>query len=203
MVVNYMPHKKAQSHSAGDGASYALVVSLRNQIRNVDMRRRTRVTDIAQRVAKLKWQWAEHIVQRKDGRWGPNVLEWQPRTGKRSVGRPPTRWTDDIKRVTVTYLLLSLALTDMTTPEQLLTSYQAQVRSCMEHCSHLWDSSAEYQLDSLDSVNRRARKLMGDLGNKKHQSLEHRRHVACLSVFYKICFGECAQELFDIVSLSP
>ncbi|CAH2266230.1 jg17809 [Pararge aegeria aegeria] len=35
----------------------------------------------------------------KDGRWGPKVLEWQPRTGKRSVGRPPTRWTDDIKRV--------------------------------------------------------------------------------------------------------
>ncbi|CAH2235078.1 g17965 [Pararge aegeria aegeria] len=31
--------------------------------------------------------------------WGPKVLEWQPRTGKRSVGRPPTRWTDDIKRV--------------------------------------------------------------------------------------------------------
>ncbi|CAH2215799.1 jg21832 [Pararge aegeria aegeria] len=24
-------------------------------------------------------------------RWGPKVLEWQPRTSKRSVGRPPTR----------------------------------------------------------------------------------------------------------------
>ncbi|CAH2216708.1 jg26407 [Pararge aegeria aegeria] len=29
----------------------------------------------------------------------PKVLEWQPRTGKRSVGRLPTRWTDDIRRV--------------------------------------------------------------------------------------------------------
>ncbi|CAH2237564.1 jg9817 [Pararge aegeria aegeria] len=28
------------------------------------------------------------------------LLEWRPRTGKRSVGRPPTRWTDDIRRVT-------------------------------------------------------------------------------------------------------
>ncbi|CAH2217061.1 jg4492 [Pararge aegeria aegeria] len=27
------------------------------------------------------------------------VLKWRPRTGKRSVGRPPTRWTDDIGRV--------------------------------------------------------------------------------------------------------
>ncbi|CAH2234105.1 jg1184 [Pararge aegeria aegeria] len=58
-----------------------LGVSLRDQIRNVEIRRRTRVTDIAQRVAKLKWQWAGHIlvVRRKYGRWGPKVLEWQPR----------------------------------------------------------------------------------------------------------------------------
>ncbi|CAH2267590.1 jg11879 [Pararge aegeria aegeria] len=36
-----------------------------------EIRRRTRVTDIAQRVAKLKWQWAGYIA----------------------------RWTDDIRRV--------------------------------------------------------------------------------------------------------
>ncbi|CAH2240457.1 jg7149 [Pararge aegeria aegeria] len=46
-----------------------LGVSLRDRIRNVEIRRRTRVTDIAQRVAKLKWQLAGHIVRRKDGRW--------------------------------------------------------------------------------------------------------------------------------------
>ncbi|CAH2235105.1 jg7514 [Pararge aegeria aegeria] len=44
----------------------------------------------------LKWQWAGHIARRTDGRWGLKVLEWRPRTGKRSVGRPQTRWTDDI-----------------------------------------------------------------------------------------------------------
>ncbi|CAH2240241.1 jg1798 [Pararge aegeria aegeria] len=60
-----------------------LGVSLRDRIRNVEIRRRTKVTDIAQRVAKLKWQWAGHIVRRKDGRWGPKVLEWQPRTVQR------------------------------------------------------------------------------------------------------------------------
>ncbi|CAH2232592.1 jg10153 [Pararge aegeria aegeria] len=38
-----------------------------------------------------------HIARRADGRWGPKVLEWQPRIGKRSVGRHLTRWTDDIK----------------------------------------------------------------------------------------------------------
>ncbi|CAH2211048.1 jg26600 [Pararge aegeria aegeria] len=52
---------------------------------------------------KGRWQvnqsGAGDIVRRKDLRWGPKMLEWQPRTGKRRVGRPPTRWTDDIKRV--------------------------------------------------------------------------------------------------------
>ncbi|KAI8429904.1 hypothetical protein MSG28_000382 [Choristoneura fumiferana] len=42
------------------------------------------------------WQWAGHIARRTDNRWGRKVLEWRPRTGRRSVGRPPTRWTDDI-----------------------------------------------------------------------------------------------------------
>ncbi|CAH2229314.1 jg17063 [Pararge aegeria aegeria] len=56
-----------------------LGVSLRNQIRNEEIRRRTKVTDIAQRVAKLKWQWSRHIARRTDGRWGHMMLEWRPR----------------------------------------------------------------------------------------------------------------------------
>ncbi|CAH2234725.1 jg4711 [Pararge aegeria aegeria] len=68
-----------------------LGVFLRDQIMNEEIRRRTSVTDIAQRVAK--------IALRTDGRWGSKVLEWRPCTGKRSFGRPPTSWTDDIKRV--------------------------------------------------------------------------------------------------------
>ncbi|CAH2269231.1 jg1751 [Pararge aegeria aegeria] len=42
VVAYYGPHKKAQSHLAGDGES-----SLRDQIRNEEIRRGTRVTDIA------------------------------------------------------------------------------------------------------------------------------------------------------------
>ena len=76
-----------------------LGVSLRDHIRNEEIRKRTKVTDIARRIAKLKWQWAGHIARRTDGRWGRKVLEWRPRTGRRSVGRPPTRWTDDLARV--------------------------------------------------------------------------------------------------------
>ena len=70
-----------------------LGVSLLDRIRNEEIRRRTNVTDIALRVSKLKWQWAGHIARRTDNRWGRKVLEWQPRAGRCSVGRPPTRWT--------------------------------------------------------------------------------------------------------------
>ncbi|CAH2225220.1 jg5212 [Pararge aegeria aegeria] len=55
-----------------------LGVYLRDQIRNEEIRRRTGVTDIAQRVTKLKWKWAGHIARRTDGRWGSKVLEWRP-----------------------------------------------------------------------------------------------------------------------------
>ncbi|CAH2238504.1 jg5685 [Pararge aegeria aegeria] len=71
-----------------------LLESLRDQIRNEEIRRKARVTDIAQRVAKLKWQCAGHISWSTDRRWGPKVLEWRPRTCKRSDGKPTTRWSD-------------------------------------------------------------------------------------------------------------
>ncbi|KAI8421377.1 hypothetical protein MSG28_009457 [Choristoneura fumiferana] len=76
-----------------------LGVSLRDRIRNDDIRNRTKVTDIARRIAKLKWQWAGHIARRTDDRWGQKVLEWRPRTGRRAVGRPPTRWSDDLVKI--------------------------------------------------------------------------------------------------------
>jgi hypothetical protein len=76
-----------------------LGVFIRDRIRNDEIRKRTKVTDIAPRIAVLKWQWAGHIARRTDGRWGGKVLEWRRRTGRRSVGRPPTRWTDDLMKV--------------------------------------------------------------------------------------------------------
>ncbi len=76
-----------------------LGVSLRDRIRNDVIRERTNVTDIARRISKLKWQWAGHVCRRTDGRWSRRVLEWIPLLGKRSVGRPPARWTDDLRRV--------------------------------------------------------------------------------------------------------
>jgi hypothetical protein len=75
-----------------------LGVYLRDRIRNQVTRQRTKVTDITHRISMLKWQWASHISRRADIRWGKRVLEWRPRLGKRSVGRPRARWSDDLRR---------------------------------------------------------------------------------------------------------
>ncbi|CAG9119525.1 unnamed protein product [Plutella xylostella] len=42
-----------------------------------------------------------HICRRTDDRWGKRVLEWSPRLGKRSVGRPPARWGDDLRKLAI------------------------------------------------------------------------------------------------------
>ncbi|KAG7307782.1 hypothetical protein JYU34_006375 [Plutella xylostella] len=77
-----------------------LGISLVDRIPNVEIRRRTKVEDVGRRITKLKWRWAGHLARREDGRWTKAVSEWWPREGRRPVGRPPTRWSDDIRRVT-------------------------------------------------------------------------------------------------------
>lgn len=76
-----------------------LGVSLRDKIRNTELRRRTKVRDIVEEVAKMKWRWAGHIARYDDNRWTRRVLEWKPRETKRNLGRPQKRWVDDIRAV--------------------------------------------------------------------------------------------------------
>lgn len=58
----------------------------------------TKNKDIAERVARLKWNWAGHLMRTEDGRWTRKATEWRPRTTKRNPGRPKTRWKDDIQK---------------------------------------------------------------------------------------------------------
>lgn len=74
-------------------------ISLRDHIRNEDIRRQTRITDIVERIANSKWSWAGHLARQSEERWAKRLLCWRPRLAKRPVGRPPKRWTDDIQTV--------------------------------------------------------------------------------------------------------
>ena len=77
-----------------------LGISLRDKIQNNEIRRRTGVADVVRRITTLKWNWAGHIARTTDDRWTKKILEWRPRhEAYRNRGRPPTRWTDDIKRI--------------------------------------------------------------------------------------------------------
>ena len=53
-----------------------------------EISRRTNVVVIGNRIMELKWSWVRHLARRGDGRLSKAVIEWRPRTGKRSVGRP-------------------------------------------------------------------------------------------------------------------
>ncbi|XP_045499434.1 uncharacterized protein LOC123697060 [Colias croceus] len=54
-------------------------------------------------------------------------------------------------------------------------------------------------------MERRAKKLIADpsLLSGKLYTLEHRRKIACLSVFYRLHFGECGTELHHLIPPSP
>ena len=62
------------------------------------------------------------------------------------------------------------------TPRQRLVLYKAQVRPHVEYCSHLWAGEPKYQLDPLDSLQRRAVRIVGDPNlTDRLESLEQRR----------------------------
>ena len=73
-----------------------LGISLRDRVPNTEIRLRTKLVDVIDRIAKSKWQWAGHVARQGNNRWAPRILNWRPWEEKRGVGRPQKRWADDI-----------------------------------------------------------------------------------------------------------
>lgn len=67
----------------------------RNTKKNKEIRRRTGVDDIIQRIIKPDRRLTGHIDEMTIGRWTKILLHCRLRTERHSVGRPPTRWTDE------------------------------------------------------------------------------------------------------------
>ena len=62
-------------------------------------------------------------------------------------------------------------------------------RPKMEYNSHLWASASKSALDFVDRIQSRALKLIGDdRVASSINSLEHRRNVSCIVLFYKYYF---------------
>ncbi|XP_044767130.1 uncharacterized protein LOC123323016 [Coccinella septempunctata] len=75
-----------------------LGISLRDRKRNEDIRQKTRVIDVIERIAELKWQWVGHVARKDRTHWTYRLVHWRPRRSRRSAGRPQKRWLDDIKK---------------------------------------------------------------------------------------------------------
>lgn len=86
------------------------------------------------------------------------------------------------------------------TPKQLLLLYKAQVRPAMEYCSHAWGSAPKHSLLLLDSIQKRAVRLIDDptLTANLH-SLDHRRKVGDLCLFYRYYHGRCSAAIASII----
>ena len=82
------------------------------------------------------------------------------------------------------------------TPQQLLLLYKAQIRPSLEYCSHIWSSAPKHTLKLLDSIQKRAIRLIGDPELTKNlESLDHRRKVGDLALFYRYFHGRCSADL--------
>ena len=74
-----------------------LGVTLRDKIRNEEIRRRTRVTSIVKKVEIGRLRWFGHVVRREDYQMVKRAWK-EPVRGSRGRGRPRVRWYDEIKQ---------------------------------------------------------------------------------------------------------
>ena len=80
-----------------------------------------------------------------------------------------------------------------------LTLYKAQIRPCLEYCSHLWRGASNHSLNALDAIQRRAIRLIGDPAlTDTLDSLAHRRSVSALFLFHRYYRGFCSDKIKSI-----
>lgn len=75
-----------------------LGISLKDKVRNEEIRRRTLMKDVVQEARHLKWKWAGHVMRRDDNRWSTRLTVWTPRDGIRGRGRQKLRWRDEFPK---------------------------------------------------------------------------------------------------------
>ena len=82
----------------------------------------------------------------------------------------------------------------------LLTLYKAQIRPCLEYGSHLWRGASKHSFATLNAIQKRAIKLIGDPAlTNSLDSLTHRRTISALSLYYRYYHGVCSVELKSII----
>ncbi|KAJ4440311.1 hypothetical protein ANN_08450 [Periplaneta americana] len=68
-----------------------LNITLRHRLRNEDIRSQTHLKDAAETADKLKKKWTGHVMRLNANRWTYILTTWDPKIGRRNVGRQKTR----------------------------------------------------------------------------------------------------------------
>jgi hypothetical protein len=76
-----------------------LGVSLKDRKENEEIRHRTGMRDILNTADRLKWKWGGHVARLDHTRWTLALTMWDPRIGRRNVGRQRIRLADSLKRI--------------------------------------------------------------------------------------------------------
>lgn len=84
-----------------------LSISLKDHVRNEDLKAKTGLMDADDMIMRNKLRWAGHVMRRTDERWTRKTTDWitfkkswKAIGGNRSTGRPKTRWMDSLKILT-------------------------------------------------------------------------------------------------------
>jgi len=83
---------------------------------------------------------------------------------------------------------------------QVLQIYKTFIRPCIEYCCQVWGGAYGIALQLLDKIQRRAIRIIRNPRlTKDLDSLQHRRDVAELCVFYRMVHGKCSAELKETI----
>ena len=66
------------------------------QKRSSDIREQLGIFNINDKLTQYKINWREHIQRMDDNMLPKKILKYKPE-GRRNIGRPHTRWGDDIR----------------------------------------------------------------------------------------------------------
>ena len=61
---------------------------------NKIIKEQTKLPDALKLLESAKWKWAGHVARANDN-WANIITSWTP-AGKRKIGKPETRWAEDI-----------------------------------------------------------------------------------------------------------
>ncbi|KAJ4436939.1 hypothetical protein ANN_17071 [Periplaneta americana] len=73
-------------------------IPLRDEVSATTIRKMTGLQDIVMAAQRLKWKWGGHVSRLNTSRWAYVTNMWDPRTGKRTAGRPRARWSVFFRR---------------------------------------------------------------------------------------------------------